>query len=192
MRTIRDLRVPVFVSTILAIGLLGYLLTQPWLNDDRHMVKPASRLTIADPNALTVGAGQAGAAQADPDFVAGVAQLQAGNAAVALISFTRFVAKAPLVPEAQVNLGFTYLELGRLKKAEEAFQRALQLRPAQANAYYGLGLVYEQYNDLELARGAMRSFIHLSGESDPYVRLAQSALWEWGQGQVEQKSVKTE
>jgi len=57
----------------------------------------------------------------------------------------------------------------------------------QANAYYGLGLVYEKYNDLELARGAMRSFIHLSDESDPYVRLAQSALWEWGQkhGQAE-------
>jgi len=62
----------------------------------------------------------------------------------------------------------------------------------QANAYYGLGLVYEKHNDLELARGAMRSFIHLSDESDPYVRLAQSALWEWGQHPLEHESGKSE
>jgi len=181
VRATRDVRVPVLGLTVIAIGLLGYLVTQPWHKDE-----------VPGAGDLPGDAGQSSVAQFDPDFLAGVAQLQAGNARDALESFRRFSVRAPLVPEAQVNLGFTYLELGQLKEAEEAFQQAIQLRPMQANAYYGLGLVYEQNNDLELARGAMRSFIHLSDESNPYVRLAQSALWEWGQHPMEQESVKTE
>lgn len=177
----RDVRVPVLGVTVFAIGLLGYLLTQPWHKDD---------IPIA--GNLSASAGHSSIAQVDPDFMAGIEQLQAGNAGDALESFRRFAARAPLVPEAQVNLGFTYLELGKLKEAEQAFQQAIQLRPMQANAYYGLGLVYEQHNDLELAGAAMRSFIHLSDKSDPYVRLAQSALWEWEQHPMEQKSAKTE
>jgi len=187
VRATRDVRAPVFVLTALAIGLFGYLVAQPWLKDDLGTEKHELDQTVAGEDKLPVGAGQSRIVQADPDFAAGIAQLQAGNAREALVLFRRFSARAPLVPEAQVNLGFTYLELGQLKEAEEAFQQAIQLRPMQANAYYGLGLVYEKHNDLELARGAMRSFIHLSDESDPYVRLAQSALWEWGQkhGQAE-------
>jgi len=187
VRTTRDVRAPVFGLTVLAIGLFGYLVAQPWLKDNHQIENHEGSQTVADADDLSEGAGQRGVVQVDPDFAAGIAQLQAGNASEALVSFRRFSARAPLVPEVQVNLGFTYFELGQLKEAEEAFRQAIQLRPMQANAYYGLGLVYEKYNDLELARGAMRSFIHLSDESDPYVRLAQSALWEWGQkhGQAE-------
>jgi len=177
----RDVRVPVLGLTVFAIGLLGYLVTQPWHKDDAPGAGNSSN-----------GAVQSSMAQVDPDFLAGVAQLQAGNASNALVLFRRFSARAPLVPEVHVNLGFAYLELGQLKEAEESFQQAIQIRPMQANAYYGLGLVYEQYNDLELARGAMRSFIHLSSENDPYIRLAKSALWEWEQHPLGQKSVKTQ
>ncbi len=180
MRATRDVRVPVLGLTIFTIGLLGYLLTQPWNTDE-----------LPGTGNLSGGAGQSSVAQFDPDFLAGIAELQAGNARDALESFRRFSARAPHVPEAQVNLGFTYLELGQLKQAEEAFQQAIQLKPMQANAYYGLGLVYEQNNDLELARGAMRNFIYLSNESNPYVRLAQSALWEWGQRPMGHKSTNT-
>lgn len=181
MKAIRDVRVPVLGLTVIAIGLLGYLVTQPWYKNE-----------LPGAGNLSGGAGQSSVAQIDPDFIAGIAQLQAGNAEAALASFKSFSVRAPQVPEAQVNLGFTYLKLVRLEQAEAAFQRALQIRPMQANAYYGLGLVYEHHNDLELARGAMRSFIHLSDDSNPYVRLAKSALWEWEQHPMGQEPLKAE
>lgn len=192
MRASRDVRAEVFALTVIAIGLFGYMLTQPWSEDGHEPGKRVAKQMIPFADALPVDARQSSVVPADRDFTAGVTQLQAGHAAKALESFKRFSARAPHVPEVQVNLGFTYLQLGRLTESEEAFQRALQLRPEQANAYYGLGLVYEEYNDLELARGAMRSFIHLADESDPFVRLAQSALWEWEQSPVERESASTD
>ncbi len=83
------------------------------------------------------------------------------------------------MPEAHVNLGFSYFETGEYKKAMMSFQRAMDLNPYQTNAYYGLAICYEKLGDLRAASGSMRSYIHLSKKDDPFVRKAQSALWEW-------------
>ena len=39
---------------------------------------------------------------------------------------------------------------------------AMALNPSQANAYYGLALAHEAAGDLDLATGAMRSYLHLA------------------------------
>jgi len=104
VRATRDVRAPVFVLTALAIGLFGYLVAQPWLKDDLGTEKHELDQTVAGEDKLPVGAGQSRIVQADPDFAAGIAQLQAGNAREALVLFRRFSARAPLVPEAQVGL----------------------------------------------------------------------------------------
>jgi len=168
-------RGPVLAFTVLAIGLIGLLLTAPWSMSDRLADRPAASSEKAS------SASRAAELEQDTDFAAGVAALQHGDPATAVAALTRFGRRAPHVPEVHVNLGYAYFELGRSDEAESLFRRALQLNPGQANAYYGLGLVYESRGDLDQARDAMRTFIHLSDPSDPHVMKARSALWEWGQ-----------
>ena len=92
----------------------------------------------------------------------------------------RVLVQAPALPEAHVNLGFALLGLGEVAQARRAFDTAIELRPQQANAYYGLALAQESLGDLELALGAMRSYLHLGrGESEDHQRRARAALWEW-------------
>lgn len=83
------------------------------------------------------------------------------------------------IPEVHVNQGFSLFEMGHIKPASEHFQHALDLNSYQVNAYYGLAICLEKMQDMEAAMGAMRSYIHLADDNDPFIRRARSALWEW-------------
>lgn len=174
MKPRKDLRNRVLVLTVLSIALAGLMISKPWSVRDQM----PSGQAIVDMVADFTGDPES---ELDPEFIAAVAALQSGHFARALEVFKRFQTRAPHLPEVHVNLGFTYLGMGQLALAEASFQQALQLRPGQANAYYGMALIHERRGDLDLARGAMRTFIHLADEADPYVRKANAALWEWGE-----------
>lgn len=105
--------------------------------------------------------------------------LHAGQPRYALAALERVIEISPTLPEARVNAGFALLALGSPTRAREQFETAIRLRPGQANAYYGLALSHEVDGDLELALGAMQTYLHL-GDSDPRHRMkAQAAIWEW-------------
>lgn len=113
-------------------------------------------------------------------FDRAVQRLQVGDHAQASTDLHRVLELAPELPEAHVNLGFAMLGLGRSALARDAFERATALRADQANAYYGLALAHEASGDLELALGAMRSYVHRARDADPaHLRRARAALWEW-------------
>ena len=76
-------------------------------------------------------------------------------------------------------MGYALLGKGRHQAARDFFVSAIELRPRQANAYYGLAVAMEGEEDLAGALGAMRSFIHLSAPDDPFLAKARAALWEW-------------
>lgn len=100
-----------------------------------------------------------------------------GDAEAAL---RQVLALAPGLPEAHVNLGFSLLGLHRAAEARQSFEAAINLRPEQANAYYGLALSHEAAHDLELAIGSMRSYLHLARqEEETHLARARAALWEW-------------
>ena len=86
---------------------------------------------------------------------------------------------APQVPELHVNMGYAMLGLKKHAAARDFFQGAIELRPAQANAYFGLAESLEALGDLRGALGAMRTYVHLSPPDDPFLRKANSAIWEW-------------
>ena len=81
--------------------------------------------------------------------------------------------------EAYVNMGFAMIGKEDYKAAVTFFESAIELKPYQANAYWGLAVSLEKINDLQGALGAMRTFIHLSPPNDPFLRKARAALWEW-------------
>jgi tetratricopeptide (TPR) repeat protein len=94
---------------------------------------------------------------------------------------------SPNLTEAHVNLGFALLGQQQPVPARQSFERAIDLRPGQANAYYGLALSHEALQDLELALGAMRSYLHLArNEDDAHLARARAALWEW-ESQIAQR-----
>ena len=105
--------------------------------------------------------------------------LHAGQHELAVTALHEVLRLAPKMPEAHVNMGYALLGLQRYGAAHDFFITATELRPTQANAYYGLAVALEGLHDLEGALGAMRSFIHLTSADDPYLRKARAALWEW-------------
>ncbi|MEH6628812.1 MAG: tetratricopeptide repeat protein [Motiliproteus sp.] len=85
----------------------------------------------------------------------------------------------PDMPEAHVNLGYALLGLEQADSALQAFNRATEINPMQANAYYGIGICYELKGELHAALGAMRTFLHVGDGKGRFSRRARSAVWEW-------------
>ncbi len=113
-------------------------------------------------------------------FDAAVLLLHSRQYRDAQASLQRVLEIAPQLTEAHANMGFALLGLQQAEPARAAFERAIALKPDQANAYYGLALAHEAGGELELALGAMRSYLHLArSESEAHLRRARAAVWEW-------------
>lgn len=97
----------------------------------------------------------------------------------AMTALHRVLELAPKMPEAHVNMGYAMLGLERFAAARDFFTGAIELRPAQANGYYGLALALDALNERAGALGAMRTYVHLAKPDDAHVRKARAALWEW-------------
>lgn len=124
-------------------------------------------------------------------FDTAVLLLHAKQFELAADALARVLALAPRLPEAHVNLGFARLGLQQAGAARMAFETALDLKPEQANAYYGLAMSHEALGDFELARGAMRTYLHMARDEDAaHLRRARAALWEWEARRAERAGVK--
>lgn len=162
-------------AVVLTLGFVVVIgsAIQFWASWERA---PARMDPRADPHGHIV---QARSAEVATRFEQAVMMLHAKQYEHALTALHRVLELAPRMPEAHVNMGFALVGLGRYDAARDFFTSAIELRPGQANAYYGLGVALEALGDLRGATGAMRSYVHLADQSDPHVRKARSALWEW-------------
>jgi tetratricopeptide (TPR) repeat protein len=115
----------------------------------------------------------------DERFQQAVAMLHANQYDFAITALHRVIELAPKMPEAYVNMGYALIGKQDYKAAADFFNVAIELKPYQANAYWGLAVSLEQLGELDAALGAMRTYIHLSPPNDPFLRKARSALWEW-------------
>lgn len=155
------------LMTLVAVGLAGFALQQ----------RDTRALAVADP---AVHAAQARAAEVRRRFDQAVVMLHARQFEHAAVALHRVLELDPALPEAHVNMGFAMIGLGRPREARDFFEGATALRPSQANAYYGLALAAEALQDLPVARGAMRSYLHLArDEPASHLARARAALWEW-------------
>ncbi|MDH3658961.1 MAG: tetratricopeptide repeat protein [Alphaproteobacteria bacterium] len=163
------------MSTIIAVGVLalGALLA---LLPDRGVVASLQAPAAEAQKRLSINDHQPAF---DRHFKQGVALLRAGKVGEAYQVLTAASAIAPNVPEALVNLGFAAVALERAEEAEAAFLRAIEIRPEQRNAYFGLAESRELQGDHRGAVHAMSTFLHLTPEDDPFRRRADAAIWEW-------------
>ncbi len=112
-------------------------------------------------------------------FEQAVVMLHAKQYEHAATALHRVMVLAPKMPEVYVNMGYAKLGQALPKEALVFFETATELKPEQANAYWGMAVALESSGDLAGALGAMRTFLHLSSGDDNFARRARSALWEW-------------
>ena len=132
---------------------------------------------------------QAKAIEVDRRFNEATVMLHAKQFEHALTALHRVLELAPQMPEAHVNMGYAMLGLQHFPAARDFFSGAIELRPSQVNAYYGLALALDALNDRAGALGAMRTFVHLAKPDDAFVRKARAALWEWQAATAQSKEV---
>jgi len=112
-------------------------------------------------------------------FEQAIVMLHAKEYEHAATALHRVMELSPRMPEVYVNMGYAKLGQALPQEALVFFETATQLKPEQANAYWGMAVALESMGDLAGALGAMRTFIHLSPGNDNFARRARSALWEW-------------
>ena len=118
----------------------------------------------------------------DAAFRQGVAALRAGDAHAALRAFDTARAIRPHIPSVHFNIGFSLLALDRPEDARRQFLTGLEIRASEASGYFGLAEAEEALGNLEAARGAMRTYLHLARPEDSHFRRrAAAALWEWSE-----------
>ena len=134
---------------------------------------------------------QAKASEVDRRFNEATVMLHAKQFEHALTALHRVLELAPQMPEAHVNMGYAMFGLNRFPASRDFFTGAIELRPAQANAYYGLALALDALNDRAGALGAMRTYVHLAKPDDAFVRKARAALWEWQSEASQSPAIKS-
>ena len=165
----RDRRALALAATVAAIALGGALLH--WAPGTPERADARS-----DPAAHVE---QMRRDEFDARFRQAVVMLHARQYEHAVTALHRALEISPEIPEAHVNMGFALLGLQRHAAARDFFVGAAELAPGQANAYYGLAIALEGLGDRPGARGAMRTYIHLTRADDPWLPKARAALWEW-------------
>ena len=167
-----DIRKRALLFTVVAVALGGLALA--WLPDWAGSVTAR-----ADAEARSKHAREATLREIDQRFQQGVVMLHARQYDHALMAFHRVLTLSPEMPEAHVNAGFALLGMGKPAAARDFFESATLLRREQVNAYYGLAVALEALKDVPGALGAMRAYLHLAPQDDPYRRKAMAAVWEW-------------
>lgn len=171
----RDYRPAGIVITLVSVSALGYLLaTLPPPHPEP--VTPAGQ---SEKSVAIQHVEEARQREIDTRFQQAVAMLHAKEYDYALKALHRVLDLSPQMPEAHVNMGFALFGLERFEAARDFFYSAIELRPEQANAYFGLAISLERLGDLEGALGAMRTYLHRSKEDGAYQRRARAAIWEW-------------
>ena len=128
---------------------------------------------------FTEHAQQKGSAEIERRFEQGVVMLHASRYEEAVTAFHRVLLLNPDLPEANVNMGYALMGLGRYNAAKDFFEGAIELRKDQNNAYYGLAEALAALHDLSGAIGAMRTYQHLSPKNDAYQQQAEAMVKAW-------------
>jgi len=94
---------------------------------------------------------------ADPDYVAAIAALKAGNAAAALPRLELALKRFPDNADVHNELGFAHRHMKQLDKALEHYRRALAINPIHRGAHEYIGEAYLMLGDVPSAERHLSS-----------------------------------
>lgn len=199
----RDYRLLALFFVVVAVAALGYLVQRlPGRGTDTSQVEASGKHGAIKPD-LSPFAGipdspekvardeaEAGPrpAQATPEAHRRALRQQARTELAAkrfkeaIRPLEQLIALAPGDAQAHMLMGLALEGANNFELARRYYEAAIDRDLLMADAYFGYATTSEALGDLESALGAMRSFLHVQKDNDPYrmrVAQARSAIWEW-------------
>jgi Flp pilus assembly protein TadD len=152
----------ILVSILLLVAMISVLL-------------PRQAGVKAPPHRISGGPGKEAAhaetqrkAETKLRFEQGVAMLQMKEFQHAITAFHRVLELEPKLPEAHINMGFAFYELGDYPGAQRFFEGALALAPHLHNARYGLAISLQAKGDPAAAKIALQHYLAAVDADDPF------------------------
>ena len=188
----RDLRLPVLIVVVALIAGIGYLVTLMPEDVPKPVMMKESEPTgdiyvpIVSVKRLQQSEGEIGSSavglQAKTYLLDARRLLDEQKYQQAFDHLNQNRQVVMHVPESLMLMGEALMGLDDYAAARDFFNSAIEREPGYHDAYFGYAMAVEGLGELEEAMGAMRAYLHLQKDPDPYrlkVARARSAIWEW-------------
>ncbi len=159
-------------------------------NDTRVVLGKASEMTIV--LAPTTAANDAAkAAELKKIFEDGVSASRASNHDAAIAKFTEALVLAPACFDCQFNIGVAQMAKKDEKAAEEAWKKAIEMKPDYAEALNALSTLYNNQKRFDEA-AAMSARAASGGGAGGADAMFNQGIILWNQGKIAEAKVKFE
>jgi Flp pilus assembly protein TadD len=140
------------------------------------------------------GAGDPKAAELRKSFEEGVAASRAGDHDAAIAKFNAAAAVLPTCADCYYNIGVSYLQKKDEKQAEDAFKKALELKPDYADAATALATLYNNQKrfDEAAAMGAKAAASGGGAGAGSADAVYNQGIILWNQGKIAEAKVRFE
>jgi len=183
-----------FVQLLTQSGNYRVTATDPKIgsatNDTRVVLGKASEMTLV--LAATTAANDAAkAAELKKIFEEGVTASRASNHDVAIAKFTEALAIAPTCFDCQFNIGVAQMAKKDEKAAEEAWKKAIEMKPDYPEALNALSTLYNNQKRFDEA-AAMSAKAASGGGTGGADATFNQGIILWNQGKIAEAKVKFE
>ena len=131
------------------------------------------------------------AAELNRIFEEGVAASRAANHDAAIAKFNEALAVAPMCIDCQFNIGVAYLAKKDEKAAEDAWKKAVEMKPDYAEALNALSTLYNNQKRFDEAAATSAKAASSGGSGGADARFNQGIIL-WNQGKIAEAKVKFE
>lgn len=185
-----------FVQLLTESGAYRITATEPKVGtasaETRVQLGKASEMTIVLAPA-TAGNNAAMAAELKKLFEDGVAASRANNHDVAIEKFNAALALSPQCFDCQFNIGVAYIGKKDDKAAEEAWKKALEIKPDYAEALNALSTLYNNQKRFDEAAAMSAKAAAAGGSSGGSAdAVFNQGIILWNQGKIADAKVKFE
>jgi tetratricopeptide (TPR) repeat protein len=151
--------------------------------------KPSEMVIVLVPSTAANDAGKA--ADLKKVFEEGVAASRANNPDLAIEKFTAAIAMAPACFDCQFNIGVAHMAKKDEKAAEEAWKKAIEMKPDYAEALNALSTLYNNQKRFDEA-AAMSAKAASGGGAGGADATFNQGIILWNQGKIADAKVKFE
>jgi len=185
-----------FIQLITNSGMFKITASDPKLgtasNDTRVVLGKVSEMTIVLAPATAANDGGK-AAELKKVFEEGVAASRAGNHDAAIERFNAALTVSPQCFDCEFNIGVAYLAKKDEKQAEEAWKKALEMKPEYAEAMTALSTLYNNQKRFdEAAAMSAKAATAGGGGGGSADAIYNQGIILWNQGKIADAKVKFE
>ena len=184
-----------FVQLLTASGMYRITASEPKVgtasNDTRVVLGKVSEMTIVlAPSTAANDAGKA--AELKKTFEEGVTASRAGQHDAAIEKFTAALTISPACFDCQFNIGVALMAKKDEKGAEEAWKKAIEMKPDYAEPLNALSTLYNNQKRFEEAAAMSAKAAGAGGGSGSADATFNQGIILWNQGKIAEAKVKFE